>query len=360
MPVTGNTGGNGANFSVAYMNASGTDVVHVVLDQPQPQPMLHASSWDLRSTITGGKLGAPVKTALYDDTTVGRGLTLTGSGSACDIIDCPTVAIGGDGKVYEGTGWQIYSSPDPRAGTNCDLDVFQSSVVESGGAWSASFAQSGYFVSAGYTNGHFLMPLPSLNRVAGAFPEPGSGNDYATVAWADDVTTYTGAPGSSMMFTGPYVFSDQSRPEGSDDWAACRVSDSEIHALRHVVKSGVPTSFDAAITSGKGANWTAETAPPDLASAMVPGSSFEGTGLVILSDPDPSHGMIAFAIGADGSVSYVPWKQGAWGTSWTQVVLPLAGRAGLAGSGCGSTRPLLFWTEPGQNQIVGMDVTSLF
>jgi len=115
-----------------------------------------------------------------------------------------------------------------------------------------------------------------------------------------------------------------------------------------------------------GSSWIDEAPPAALAQPDAAGVyNVVGSGLVILSTPDQAKGMAAFVMDPDDStIRFARWLPASgWSSTWTSLGggLDGRGRKWLAGSGCGSPRPTLFWTEPTASPTIGaMDVSSLF
>jgi hypothetical protein len=85
-----------------------------------------------------------------------------------------------------------------------------------------------------------------------------------------------------------------------------------------------------------GTNWNTVAAPPAVTSAT-------SSGLVVLSSTNPGAGMLAAVIGTDNAIHIARNT----GSGWAQLAsIPGATtRQSLAGTGCGSVRPAIFWTE---------------
>jgi len=361
LPTPEPHGGIAANFSVAYANAGGTDVIHIVMAQPSDDAGGTGFVYDHRFTLDGprgaAQPGAVVSSPLFPLT---RGV----QGGDCVPVDGPSIVIGADKHVYAATGWS-FESEGPRAGTHCDLDVYRSDSAETGRAadWSGTFTQTGYYVTAEYTNNHLLVSLPSTNTVTGFFPEPQAGQSpdvsFDSVAWVPSVVDYDGGE-APRPYDGPSTFASGQGDHGTNDWAVCRLNDGDLRIVRRRL-DGV---FEAKRLSGS--SWIDEAPPAALAQPDAAGVyNVVGSGLVILSTPDQAKGMAAFVMDPDDStIRFARWLPASgWSSTWTSLGggLDGRGRKWLAGSGCGSPRPTLFWTEPTASPTIGaMDVSSLF
>lgn len=356
--ISGSPGTNAANFDLAYANANGTDVFHIVLDQTQGNT---GYTFDLRYKLANGQPSAPITTQI---TPQGFGAV---SSSECFLTDAPAVAIGTDGTVYIASGWESAGS-GTRAGTQCDMDVYQSSGHETGtdADWSpASFKLVGYEDTRRYAIDHVLYRAPS-GKIFGAFTEPESTPkqpDYESVAWMTTINDWDGQQ------HGPYndqypnnsIFNDALGTAGANDWSLCMLSDSEPYALRHLDDG----TFEA--EHWNGSTWEGDGAPPKLAASLDPTMNIVGAGISILQDGNSADGMVAFTIEASGDDNIV-WSahtSAGW-SKWAPITgMPNnATRRWVAGTGCGAKGPpVLIWTDLTQANaavIHSMDVSSLF
>jgi hypothetical protein len=87
--------------------------------------------------------------------------------------------------------------------------------------------------------------------------------------------------------------------------------------------------------------------------------SVSNSGVVLLSDENPADGMLLVALGADNSIQISKWtKTAGWG-ALPSIIPGSAQRQSLAGTGCGSKRPAIFWTEGvGPYAIMSADLSS--
>jgi hypothetical protein len=309
--------GFGSNFDVTCANLDGNDVVHLVASV-NTTTVLH-----LRMTLSDQHL----QTASMNVSTL-----VTGGGGCA--VDGPGTAVLDGGRVVDVTGWYIHSQPT----TECDMDLYPATPLDVGGAtWNGFFAQQGYYVTVpGETGGHQLVPLASGEAIS-AYAN-GNAGYFVRVSYAKTSNGVWPDAGPQDIF--PYPDSgDPSFGEGYNEWALCRLSDSDIHALRHIQYGYV---FQHAVSDG-GDVWVAD------ASAPVSMYSPFNDGLVLVSDADPSHGMLAAIIGDDNvTIYYSLWSAGTglW-SAWQVLPTDPSQKSWIAGSGCGSASPMLFWTEPG-------------
>jgi hypothetical protein len=139
-----------------------------------------------------------------------------------------------------------------------------------------------------------------------------------------------------------------------DDWSTCRLTDGDVHLLRHVIEPGdaqnLVSSFEQARWTG--ASWTTTSPPPAI-------ESLSNTGLALVSGTDPTRGFLLATIGTDNAIHIAKWTAtGGW--SQAATVKRSTPPQAIAGGGCGSPRPYLTWTEgTAAYTIMGLDVSPL-
>jgi hypothetical protein len=331
---TGNALADGSDFSVTYANLGGTDVVHVVANTQMASAIQYATL-HLRATISGGSL-TQTQTVTLPDTT-GNGAAGSSAGS-CPQAG-PATVVSADGHVYDVTAWTGHPS------TTCDTNVYRSSGSDVGTSWSGtSFAHDGYYVSVPtFAFSHDLVSLPGAGVVMAVWPDEDNSAETLFDSFGWDLSSSfdgAGGPGSSGTFptASNEVFYGAGTVASYDDWALCRLSDTDVHLVRHVVSAGGSAldAFEEARFDG--AHWQVQASVPPAARGL------SNTGVVLLSDPDPTHGMLLVTIGLDDALDIARWRPA---TGWTQLpsVPGSAQRQSLAGSGCGNARPRVLWTE---------------
>jgi hypothetical protein len=330
LPVTQGFEGYGSNIDVAYADIGGADVVHVIASLDS-YAVTH-----FRTRIVGGTFTTP-------------STTVDVNGSSCQV-DGPGTLVTANGHVFDVTGL------DNSHGTYCDMDLYSSSIVDDGGAgWNATFAQTGYYVTVpGTTSAHQLVPL-AANEVLGAYAN-GEETVYEPISWAKTTGGLWPDAGAASVFG---ALPGNYNGCGYDDWAICRQSDGEYHAVRHLTTTADHAdAFDHAIYDGGVAWSTGQIVPP------VQQSPFN-QGVVLVSDTNPAHGLLLAVLGIDEVTIWVTvWDPVAvnWG-GWQALATDGASKSSLAGSGCGTPYPMLFWSEgdPDGGQVVihGLSVGSL-
>jgi hypothetical protein len=335
-PVTLATGyslDDGDDFSVAYGNLGGTDVVHIVANSVASG---RYTAFHIRATIQGGALTAALPVALPDtDSNTSSG----SSGGSCPQAG-PATIIASDGHVYDVTAWTGH----PAESTTCDTNIYLSPGVDTGASWNpGAFSHDGYFVSVPkYAFAHDLVDLPEAGVVLAVWPdEDNSGvTEFDSIDWALSPSFAGGGPG----MTGTYpvasdeLFAGLGTTASYDDWSMCRLTDTDVHVMRHVTSAAGNSvgAFQEVVYNGS--TWQAPASVPAAVSGLT------NTGVVLLSDANPADGLLLVTIGIDNSLGVS--KRGSTG-SWTPIAsIPgTAQRQSLGGSGCGNAHPAIFWTE---------------
>ena len=320
----------GQDFALAYAEINGSHVLHVLVEEVGLNASGNGAPQHLRTTISGGHFSAPTYYSL----------PTSGENTSCDS-DGPAVLISADHRVYDATGWGIHN------GTNCDLNVMGAAGVDDGKSFTGIFSLWGYEVSLpGYTYAHDLVELPSLGKLLGAYPDQDSSGSnpnsqsFAALAivpsneW--DAGYAAGAPSQDEIWSG----SNQESWFG--DWALCRLSDTEVHAIRHVYPgTGAAVTTTSAFQAQRydGTAWVNESLP-------TPSSSDFNTGMAIVSGPDSSKGMVLATIHTGGkAIDLQQWSSTLAGWMALASIPRTNAITALTGSGCGSARPAFFWTE---------------
>jgi hypothetical protein len=336
---------DGNNFNLAYADLQGTDVVHLVANATSTIEPLVATK-HVRATIAGGALMVTDQTVLPDTPD-------NGSQSATCPTDAPSVTILPDGHVYDATAWTAHP-------TICDTNVYVSAGVDTGASWTASFVHDGYYISSpGFTYSHELRTLADAGIALAVWPDQDTAAStlFNSIGWAFSPTFVldAGAPGTPGTSPDPTaeIFQGTSSTMSSDDWSVCALGGSDVHVVRHtlsMVSGSVVQAFQEAVWDG--ARWSLVPAAPSV-------RALSNTGVALVSGPDPTRGMLLAVLALDNTLNVARWTSAA---GWTTVAtLPGAvQRQSLAGSGCGSHRPYVFWTEgAGPYAIMGADLSRL-
>jgi hypothetical protein len=337
---------DGSNFSLAYDDIAGHDVVHILANTKNglDPPAVH-----LRGTVSVGHFK------------VTKTISLANTNIVCDAAG-PTTLISADHHVYDMTAWMSHSC------CSCDSNLFVSQSPDTGDDWSPGFAFKGFVYSIpNSTYAHQLVELPSAGPgvVFGAWPDmdPGNGTLFDSIGWALSTSIGVGGPnfqGREQDVTGvgygqvasTEAFFSAGGKASYNDWSICRLADNEVYAVRHVGADAADVGlFQQARYDG--AMFQSSTAPPTVAAAS-------NSGVVLLGDGVASHGMLLVVIGRDNALHIFKWTNGQWATL---PVLPSSGalRHTLSGTGCAGPGARVFWTE-GANApyaVKGVDLSGL-
>jgi hypothetical protein len=270
----------------------------------------------------------------------------------------PTTVVAADGHVWDVTAWTGHSGS-----TTCDTNIYESPGVDTGAGWNTgAFVHDGYYVSLpSYAWSHELVSLPDAGVVMIVYPDEDNVSTtlFDSIGWALSPAFDGGGPGSTGvdMPAADELFNGTNNQASLNDWTSCRLTDGNVHVMRHVITSPGNASdtsvgpFEEVIYDGT--SWAATSPPPSVTSTT-------NTGLVLLSDTNPDDGILAAVIGTDNAIHIAKWTSA---SGWVQLTsLPgSAARNSLAGTGCGSKRPAIFWTEgtAAPYEIMAADLSGL-
>jgi hypothetical protein len=329
--TAGFTLADGNNFSVAYANRANVDVFHLVANAKSGS---RTAALHIRATLDAGALTASAPSILPDTDTA------SGANSPGDCPqEGPTTLVTGDGRVFDVTAWMDHTGPT----TWCDTNIYLAPGTENGTSWnSAAFTHDGYFIVVpGLGYAHALVDLPQAGNVLALWPDEDTTSlpTYNGVGWALSPTFDGGAPGTPGIVGSNELFADSGTIASYNDWSVCRLSDTDVHVIRHVMTDaglgGGTDSFQEMVFDG--GTWQAVPPPPSVAGAW-------NSGLVLLSDLDPADGLLMVTLGSDHTLNVARWTSS---MPWTSVATLPGGtpRTSLSGTGCSSAHPLVFWIE---------------
>ena len=326
--------GEGRNFSVAYADLAGKDVVHLVF-----------------SHLQGAQQGAYHARAILDQATIAYGpetlVTSTDYFTGEANPDGPVAAVGTDGLVYVATGWVNEAQFRSGNATVGNMDVYQSTSTDDGNSagpltnyvahsWVPDFVNNRALVALGA--GKMLAVWPTADDFR---PETSNLSWALSPAWA---TTNTD------LFTGAGMGAVQNM----NDWSVCATSTSVVHAVRRVHAGAVKDSvFEHLRFDVASAKWSSGgIIPPDAGA--------NGTGVVLLTNGTK---MLLFALSAPfNDLRYTKWDGSAW-SAWGTQFAGAPKRAFLSGTGCDSkAHAAITWTEGAAPpyEVQGFDVRALF
>jgi hypothetical protein len=340
LAIGGATLADGYSFSVSYANLGGSDVVHIVADTlPTAGGFLAV---DIRAVIAGGMITAALPVTLPN--------TIAGGG--CNV-DGPQVVVTPAGHVYDVSAWV------PHPSTGCDTNIFVSTNADPGGSsFVPTYLQEGYYVSVpDLTVAHDLVSLPDAGLVLALWADNdmSAATSFYSIGWdlsSSFLDAGVDANAGTFPDAGAELFAGAGGQASYDEWTACRLTDGNVHLVRHVTMSPAttPDIFQEQVYNG--ASWSQGGVPP-----MV--SSGSNTGVVLVSGANPANGMLLASIASDNSIQLAKWTSS---SGWSALP-PIAGsaqRQSLAGTGCGSARAALFWTEgTSPYTLMVADVTAL-
>ncbi len=317
--VTGDTGSEGRNFSAAYADIAGHDVVHIVASHQSGQT--YGAYHDRLETKKGLVVSSPPETSVIT--------TTTSSFPAGGMPDGPAVALSSDAKVFLATGWMNENGITQSFDTYANMDVYQSSAPDTGVAGPQGTSTSDYhhWVLT-YVNNRALVPLDA-GRVLAVWPQADVHPDSSDLSWAWSGDGWVDDPNRLVFGAGS--------PTAQNDWAVCAVTPTSVHAVRREVGGGTNEVYDDMIFDAAKGAWTPGAAIPKQAGQY-------GTGVVLLTD---GARMLLFSVASDGndSIVYTRYDGTQW-SAWQTLVGSAAKRVALSGSGCAAKdHQVLLWTE---------------
>jgi hypothetical protein len=311
--------GEGRNFSVAYAQLGGQDVIHVSFthDDGSTQRHTHTRAVASAATLT---FDTPADVCSIADTSSGA--------------DSPADLVLDDGTVWDSTG--AVKSQNTSAG-HFNEDVFLSPAKDTGASWGGGFAQTTVEVVNQWCNARQFLDLGGGDVVAaweGGDPEPNPNNVHGAIF-------SQGAWGSPIS-----LFSDAS--QDPNDWDGAMLVAGTAREP-HLVRARLGGGYDHILGTG-----------PSTASAPQTMARSPGSGLVLLADPDH---LAIVDTAQDGTLEMASWTAAGSGQWSAWAALTGAGvRRYLSGycpdlgahpeaGGCA-----VLWTRPtnGGFQIAGL------
>jgi len=300
-------GNQGANFTVAYADIGGADVVHIGSNH-------RVSNTDLRHAHTRAVISAgTIVFGLPEE------IVKVADPGLFDPDGCSTV-LTQDGHVMDLTGWSPYNDAALATG---NATSFSSLNVELGTSWVAGFGtRQDIATETNIVNARLGLNMGGaevLSLWEGAENEPNPNNvrfaRWNGTTWGSDNTVFA------------------SNAQGYNDWSATRLSNGEVHAVRRTVAG----AYQHRKLNAAGTSWS-----DGQTIAAMPGPTNGGVVLLSLGTR-----MLLATIGSDAnkSVSVSIWNAGAW-AAWTTVEGTAGTRSFL--SGHASETPgvaALMWTE---------------
>ena len=299
---------DGRLLAAAYGNVGGLDVVHLLMQQDSHY--IHATeraritgpttiAWDAKLATTGN---------LWNDTAPGiedapefpQALSIVyhpGTGKWWWLNEENFTGISGYASGVADTG---AANQDPAwVGNNGALKPtgFDSTLTSTGAPWnSAVVPLSSGFVLGVYTDGKETSSTPSAgntHQTGLRFVESASSSQWPTASAAG-----AAVPNLSTASNSP------------NDWAICRVSDTDIH----VVRRNGPTTLEHIRYSGHGGSWGSVVTLPTTGLA----GHLAGSGLALVSDGTNTW-LFAIDTNPVNSIRWIQWNGTSWANSWSTL-----------------------------------------
>jgi hypothetical protein len=292
----------GGNFSVAYADLGGDDVVHVTYGLHLPPP-LDRHHYHVRATISGSTI------------TFGTPLDLSDIGSAQLVEpDGPAVYVSSDGRVWDASGWATFM------GTGNEV-AWASTGFDLGVSWDGLFGpQQGIGAGMHTVNARQLATAGGVGTMVALWEKADAEPDPTNVEWSQLNGVGWSAPQDVFPAAGS---------QSANDWGAATLSNGYLHVVRRKLTGGFEQQlFD-------GVSWQTAPAPPD-----DPGLA--ESGVAVLTDGNV---VSVFAIASDAadSVRQNVWNTSAWG-AWSTVEGSSVPRRYLSGYASG-THAAIIWTQ---------------
>lgn len=296
-------GGDAQSFSVDYASIAGQDVVHLTFSHrlaANDRRRYHTRARISASTITFG-------TPAMINSTTDLPASLDPDGTA--------TLIGQDQRIVDLSGWTNVAGSGNAV-------AWQSSSLDLGASWAPGFgAQQAIGPAAtAAVNARALVGLASsqvltLWELADTEPDP---TNIMSSRWNGALWT---APANVFV----------AAAQNANDWALCRVSDTDIHAVRRISSGAYEhRHYD-------GATWGA-----GQAIAAQPGIA--GGGVVLLQTMTGLT-LVTIASDAASTVRQTRWAAAAW-SAWSTVEGSTATRTHLEGYGAPAMGKLaVIWTQ---------------
>ncbi len=319
LPLALELGGQGANFSVAYADVQGADVVHLTIDgfaTAEPtRHHLHARATVQGTTITFGSISdlSDIQTASDTDP------------------DGPATFVDSQGTVWDATGWSnVTGGPANEA-------VAASPSTEQGGAtWSNVFdVQNNLYIATGLVHARAFATAGAnlLVALCDAADTPAPTLASSNVEWM----SWGGA-----AWSGPTAVFAGGKSQAPNDWDVATMSDGHMHVARRAADG----SFDHVRYDG--AAWTTLSAPPADSLGWA-----TGQGVVVLAR-GTNAAIVTIASDLANTVRMITWTGTAWG-QWTTLEGSAASRGWVSGWS-GAKNDAVIWTEAagaGSYRIMG-------
>jgi hypothetical protein len=299
-------GGEGRNFAVARATIADRDVFHLAMSFRVAND--DHREYGARAVLTGDAL------AFETPAEVTRSAAST---SSIDV-DGPSVAVAGDGFVGHFTGYRT-NNADGTGGTG-NAYALRSSVADTGGAWSATYANTTIEVVATICNARATVPVGASGLLH--FYEKGDLDpNPRNVRWSR--TTGSGWSAELDVFDGAAAMAP-------GDWALLRTGDADVHVVRYALAGTFDhRRYDGAAMQG---------------GAPIAGEALESGAGLALAPLDGSR-MVLVGVSPSEALRAATWDGTAW-SPWATLVGPAAtARRWLTTGGIAGGPSAVAWTE---------------
>jgi hypothetical protein len=319
LPLTLELQGLGSNFSVAYADVGGTDVVHLTIGASSTaEPVrhhLHARALLQGTTITFGSV------ADVSDVT----------GASDTDPDGPATIVDSQGTVWDATGWN-----DATGGVGNEAVAASTGLEQGGASWTDVFgSQSNIFVASGNVHSRAFATAGAnlLLALCDAADTPAPTANSSNVVWM----SWDGA-----VWSGPTDVFAGGKTQTPNDWGVATMSDGHMHVARRATDG----SWDHVRYDG--AAWTTIAAPPADTLGWA-----TGQGVVVLSH-GTNAAIVTIASDTANTLRMIAWTGTAWG-QWTTLEGTTASRGWVSGWS-GPMNNAVIWTQgdgTGNYRIMG-------
>jgi len=297
---------DGADFSVAYADIAGVDVVHITLGLhfPDADAGPDRRHFHARATLAGGAIvyDTPEQVTMITDPTIIE-------------PDGPSTIVTSDGRVWDSSGWAN------SMGTGNEV-AWESEGFDLGTSWDGMLGLQQNIAAEAHTVNARTFAVAGDNLVALwelADQEP----DPTNVAWSQN---------GGLGWETPALVFNPPNPQSANDWDVVEVGAKDLRVVRRALDG----TFDHLRYDGT--TWTTLAAPPS-------DSWLAESGVVLLTD-GTRVGVVTIAGDAATSVRLIVWDGSAWG-AWSTLEGSSAPR-----------RYLSAWSSPGRNAVLWTQQTA--
>ena len=313
----------GGNFTVAYADIGGVDVVHLgvslVVNAANDRRHDHA-----RATISGSTISFSVPEELAQ---------VTNALTSYDNPDGCATVITADGHVMDLTGWAPYNGNPATTGNACS---YVSQSVDIGAAWAQGFAARGDIETVPNAVNARIAIATGGGQVVSIW-EGGENEPLASNLRSANGNGSTWANQSSVFPPGHTM--------NANDWSAARLTNGEVHAVRRT------TTQTYEHRKLVGTSWSDGQTIPALNGAVDGGLVLLAIGTRLL--------MLTIADDSPTSVMASSWDAaGKTWSAWKMLEGANVSRGFLSGFSAQDGNAAVIWTQRagGMTNVVGRRV----